>query len=73
MWEISFLSYGEVGVVSGELGFSGIVCASFGVEGRGTPSAYSGGWGSSYRAENFTYAVPIRYNIIMRCNSATLN
>lgn len=53
--------------------FCGVVYVSLGVEGRGTPSAYFGGWGSSYRAENFTYAIPIRYNIIMRCNSATLN
>jgi hypothetical protein len=62
-----------MGFISGELRFSGVVYSSLGVEGGGTPNVYSGGWGSSYRAENFTYAVPIRYNIIKRCNSATLS
>jgi hypothetical protein len=62
-----------MGFISGELRFCGIVCASFGVEGGGTPIAYSGGWGSPYRAENFTYGYTIRYNIIKRCNSATLS
>ena len=57
----------------GVFGFCGIVCASFGVEGRGTPSVDFGGWGVACEPENFTYAIPISYNIIMRCNSATLS
>ena len=61
-----------MGFISGEFGFCGIVCASFGVEGRGTPVADSGGWGVDCGGENFTYAPTISYNIIMRCNSAEL-
>ena len=58
-WGISFLADSELGVVSGELGFSGIVYVSLGVEGRGTPVADSGGWGWwGGGGENFTYAIP---------------
>jgi hypothetical protein len=70
LWEI-FAKYFLMGVWV--LKKSGIVCASFGVEGRGTPVVDSGGWGVGRRRENFTYAPTISYNIIMRCNSAELN
>jgi hypothetical protein len=56
LWEI-FAKYFLVGVWV--LRKSEVVCASFGVEGRGTPVVDSGGWGWwGGGGENFTYAPP---------------
>jgi hypothetical protein len=56
------------------LEFGGVVCVSLGVVGAdGTQSGFRGVGGTGGAGGKLTYGMGISYNIIMRCNSASLS
>ena len=61
-------------VTARDLEIGGVVCVSLSVVvADGTQSGFRGVGGVGGVGENFTYGDGVRYNIIMRCNSASLS